>query len=456
MGAVFGGPAIPDALFLIATGSVGLTFAHLLWHQTTAPPTADRGAAVDVAMLLWGVLWLCLARDAKRFDFFIGLPLAYFTARLLEAITTRVVKGLLNPKWTTDALRATLKGQPLRGIVTGILMCGVCLWSPFPGEGGHLLRSVAAGRHMRGPDPGEGPLLDAYTWIRANLPAESVVAAEWSYGTHLNVFGGVKTVVDPDHYLPYWIALYHQHVIHAKTEREALVFLLTHEATHLLVTPEKHPPETLFGRGVLSSAFRPRYPAVDFQAAPVRVYELAYPAGLEKRPEYLYRAPGVPLGPGSRPDPRWGAAAAQTPRGGISAPPSDAGVPPRSTRREPPRSPDLSETLETFQASPFYRTIVENNLFAPLGTAPPPETRHFRLIGTTTREPPDATQEVAAIVEHLHSGQTLTLRIGDQIGDETVVAIHRKQLTLERDGETVVLTLPSEFLLGTQEPADVR
>lgn len=295
LGTIFGGAAIPDALFLIATCSVGLTFAHLLWQQTAAPPRADRGVALDVALLIWGVLWLGLARDAKRFDFFIGLPLAYFTARLLEAIATQGVKVLSNPKWTTDALRARLKGQPLRGMFTGVLVCGVCLWSPFPGEGGHLWRSAAAGRHMRGPDPGEGPLIDAYTWIRASLPAESVVAAEWSYGTQLNVFGGVRTVVDPDHYLPYWIALYHRHVIHAKNEPEVLAFLLTHDATHLLTPAEKHPSETLFGKGGLSSAFRPLYPAVGFATSPVKLYELAYPEALDKRPEYLYRAPGVPL-----------------------------------------------------------------------------------------------------------------------------------------------------------------
>ena len=74
------------------------------------------------------------------------------------------------------------------------------------------------------------------------LPRESVIAANWGYGTQLNVLGGVNTVVDSDHFLLHWIHLYYRHIFSAQDAREALEFLKTHKATHLMLTE----------RGVLS------------------------------------------------------------------------------------------------------------------------------------------------------------------------------------------------------------
>ena len=72
--------------------------------------------------------------------------------------------------------------------------------------------------------------------MNETLPKESVIAANWDYGTQLNVLGGVNTVVDSDHFLPHWIYLYYRHVFSAQDAREALEFLKTHKATHLMLT----------------------------------------------------------------------------------------------------------------------------------------------------------------------------------------------------------------------------
>ena len=238
-------------------------------------------------MLFWCVFWFPLARDAKRYDFFIGLSLAYFTVLLIREVATRLVRVVSDPRWTTAALQERLKRYAITpASVSGVFFLGVCLWGPI--AGGHVFRSVATAKQSRQAVPGVGRLSDAYTWMKTNLPADAVVAAEWSYGTQLNVLGGVRTIVGPDHYLPYWIALYHQHVERAKNEREVLRFLFTHEATHLLVTWEKQPENTLLRGGELSGAFQPVYPVSEaFLTSPVKVYELRYPAGLKKRPEYL-------------------------------------------------------------------------------------------------------------------------------------------------------------------------
>lgn len=68
------------------------------------------------------------------------------------------------------------------------------------------------------------------------MPQTAVLAAQWDFGTQLNVFSRVKTIIDPDHYLPHWIPLYYRHVFCAQSEQEALKFLKTHEATHLILT----------------------------------------------------------------------------------------------------------------------------------------------------------------------------------------------------------------------------
>ncbi len=77
---------------------------------------------------------------------------------------------------------------------------------------------------------------------------DTVVCTEWSYGSILNVLGGVKTVVDQDHFIQHWIHLYSRHVFCAQSEQEALAFLKTHEATHLILTENEvlHPQKTSF------------------------------------------------------------------------------------------------------------------------------------------------------------------------------------------------------------------
>ena len=88
--------------------------------------------------------------------------------------------------------------------------------------------SHAAAR-MRPPVPGQGSSSETFKWMHDTLPRESVIAANWDYGTQLNVLGGVRTVVDSDHFLPHWIHLYYRHVFSAQDAREALEFLKTHQ-----------------------------------------------------------------------------------------------------------------------------------------------------------------------------------------------------------------------------------
>ena len=103
----------------------------------------------------------------------------------------------------------------------------------FP-TGAHTRWSRHAAVHFRNPLPGDGPMSKTIKWIAETLKETDVVAANWEYGNQLNVLGGVKTIIGPDHYRPHWIHLFFRHVYAAQSENEALEFLYTHEATHLM------------------------------------------------------------------------------------------------------------------------------------------------------------------------------------------------------------------------------
>ena len=126
---------------------------------------------------------------------------------------------------------------------------------------------------------------NALHWMKTTLPNTAIVAAHWAYGSQLNVLGGIKTITDQDTYLQNWILLYNQRVHNRMSEREALEYLKTHGATHLMLT--KKDPKDSFLRGQLSDAFISVYPKKGFDNASVKVWELYYPPDIEVNPKYL-------------------------------------------------------------------------------------------------------------------------------------------------------------------------
>ena len=90
-------------------------------------------------------------------------------------------------------------------------------------------------------------------------------------------------------------------------------------------------------------------------------------------------------------------------------------------------------TLKDFQKSDFYRTIIDNNLFRPLGWRPPRPIEPYRLIGTLL--PTDANIPKQAILQRTPTGRTYTVRIGESLDKDTkVVDIASKQVTLSTAG----------------------
>ena len=253
--------------FSIAIICTGVGFLIAAWLENS---NASR-LMTTVAMTAWFVFWVALSRDAKRYDFFIGVPLAFFTADLIHFFSNAL----------SHKVKESKQQRRLKPCIASLLLAGILF---FPPLGAHATRAIYAATRMRKATPSTD-VTNALHWMKTTLPNTAIVAAHWGYGSQLNVLGGVKTIIDQDTYLQNWILLYNQHVHNATSEREVLEYLKTHGATHILLT--KKAPQISFLRRQLSDAFVPVYPREQFTEAHVNIWELHYPPDIETDVKYL-------------------------------------------------------------------------------------------------------------------------------------------------------------------------
>ncbi len=220
---------LDNSIFFVACVGVVIGFVIQAWRRKTHSPND----IIYVAFSSWFFCWVTLARDAERYDFFIGVSIAFFTALVINTLAETLREKITSFRFTPTFLK-TPGLQPV--FFVGIACALLSLFLFWPPAGAHTNLSLYAAEEMREPFPGDGPMNAPIKWIKENFEKSDVVAANWEYGNQLNVLGGVKTVIDPDHYLQHWIHLFFRHVYAAQTEREALEFLYTHEATHLMFT----------------------------------------------------------------------------------------------------------------------------------------------------------------------------------------------------------------------------
>jgi len=137
-----------------------------------------------------------------------------------------------------------------------------------------------------------------------------------------------------------------------------------------------------------------------------------------------------------------------------SSPPIPELSPVTDTSNSPPRLGDRPRTRSrtrvqssTFQSphSDFYRTIIDNNLFRPLGWTPPRPVEPYRLLGT--RLPTDKSTPPQAIFQSTARNKTYIVTPGDKLDAATeVVEIQAKQILLKIAGQQKTLRLKSRFL----------
>ena len=84
----------------------------------------------------------------------------------------------------------------------------------------------------------------------------------------------------------------------------------------------------------------------------------------------------------------------------------------------------------------FYKTIVDHNLFRPLGWTPPNNEPSYSLIGTAVD--PNGAISQATLLEK-RSNRYHFVTIGTKVGDMTVKDIQARRVTFDKAGETMTL-----------------
>ena len=99
----------------------------------------------------------------------------------------------------------------------------------------------------------------------------------------------------------------------------------------------------------------------------------------------------------------------------------------------------------------FYQTIIDNNLFAPLGTVLNPTPKpgaNLALVATFVSE---NIWRSTAVIKNETTGRHQILGIGAVLGDFTVMKIQPKQIKLDHHGKPpVVLHLPEPVFLNAK------
>lgn len=110
----------------------------------------------------------------------------------------------------------------------------------------------------------------------------------------------------------------------------------------------------------------------------------------------------------------------------------------RARARAPQRQADFGEN------EAFYRVIIDNNLFRPLGWRKPNEEPSYRLLGTVV----DTDTAIAqAILQETRANRYYFVTIGEKVGNATVKDIQSKQVVLDEAGKAITLKAGSlQFL----------
>ena len=93
----------------------------------------------------------------------------------------------------------------------------------------------------------------------------------------------------------------------------------------------------------------------------------------------------------------------------------------------------------------FYKTIIDHNLFRPLGWTPPNNEPAYSLLGTKAVDANGAISQATLLEKRSNRHHFVT--IGTKLGDITVKDIQAEQVTLDKAGETITLKIGGLQLL---------
>ncbi|MDE0017844.1 MAG: hypothetical protein OXU51_16800 [Candidatus Poribacteria bacterium] len=133
----------------------------------------------------------------------------------------------------------------------------------------------------------------------------------------------------------------------------------------------------------------------------------------------------------------------------LSSSPSPAAPVNESAVETVPRR--VQQPSPVFDSESFYRTIIDNNLFRPLGWTPPRPVEPYQLLGTIL--PTDEKIPPQAIIQVSTAGnKTHIVSIGDTLDADTkIVDIQPKQVVLDRTGQQITLKLDTSPWISTSK-----
>ena len=212
-----------NILFFIAIAGTAITLMLIAWRRDLHP----KNELAFVAALSWFLIWTSLSRDAERYSIFTSPVIAFFTAELIQFCSVKLCRVKWIKKRRVQIPQSVLKTS------TALAILALLLWLPSPfGYSGHIRHAT----HSRSSKPADMTVAETFQWMKAEFPNTAVVAADWIHGVQLNVLGGVKTITGTDTFIQQWIHLYYRYLFCGNSEKEALQFLKSHEATHLMLT----------------------------------------------------------------------------------------------------------------------------------------------------------------------------------------------------------------------------
>ncbi|MXV83953.1 hypothetical protein F4X88_15110 [Candidatus Poribacteria bacterium] len=207
-----------NILFFVAAAATAMTLMFMVWRFNFHP----KNEFAFVAAISWFLIWISLSRDAERYSSFTSLALAFFTAELIQFCSIKL----------SNAFRRYLPWSVIK-VGTAVIFLAIFMWIPFPYG---YAQNILPATHARRSNPIHRTVAETFQWMKAELPNTAVIAGDWIHGGQLNVLGGVKTITDQDHFIQHWIHLYYRYLFCGQSEKEALEFLKSHEATHLMLT----------------------------------------------------------------------------------------------------------------------------------------------------------------------------------------------------------------------------
>lgn len=174
-------------------------------------------AILSWEMLAFGVAILPLVPSIRSLGWHIWFNIS------LGMIILSVVLGL----------KLLIRGKGTRHLIRGGLwLTSVCLLAVILG-GWPKLAVGYANRKLSLSWP-SSEWIKVFDWVKENTEKTAVLAMWWDHGNRMLALADRATIVDNEQ-LPYWIHLMARHVFLAQSQREALEFLYTHKATHLLI-----------------------------------------------------------------------------------------------------------------------------------------------------------------------------------------------------------------------------